>query len=161
MVHAIDVQEAALKSTAVRLTAAGISWAMHRLTASSPLPEDGTESVVRLIQGDHAELEGIVPEGHRGRVAAVAFNLGYLPGGDKLITTAADRTVRAVEAAVGLLRPGGALSILAYRGHEGGADEYAAVERCLRDLTDAIQSTEVIRGSDADDSPILLFSRRR
>lgn len=50
----------------------------------------------------------------------VAFNLGYLPGGDKGIITQSATTLLALEAAKELLLPGGVISIVAYVGHPGG-----------------------------------------
>lgn len=50
----------------------------------------------------------------------VAFNLGYLPGGDKAITTTSETTLVALGAAERILMPGGLISVVAYVGHPGG-----------------------------------------
>lgn len=50
----------------------------------------------------------------------VAFNLGYLPGGDKEIKTRSETTLMALEAAKRILIPGGLISIVVYVGHPGG-----------------------------------------
>jgi len=50
----------------------------------------------------------------------VAFNLGYLPGGDKDIITVSETTSLALEAAKRILMPGGLISIVVYVGHPGG-----------------------------------------
>lgn len=50
----------------------------------------------------------------------VAFNLGYLPGGDKEITTMSDTTLLALEAAGRIVEPGGLISIVVYVGHPRG-----------------------------------------
>lgn len=50
----------------------------------------------------------------------VAFNLGYLPGGDKKIKTESDTTLLALEAAKRIIARGGLISLLAYLGHSGG-----------------------------------------
>jgi hypothetical protein len=60
-------------------------------------------------------------------VAAITFNLGYLPGGNQMTTTRSDSTLTALRQSLELLRPGGVLSILAYRGHPGGREEALAV----------------------------------
>ena len=59
----------------------------------------------------------------QGPVDAVMFNLGWLPGGDKRITTHWETTRQAVEAALTLLRPGGLLTVCAYPGHAAGDEE--------------------------------------
>jgi hypothetical protein len=50
----------------------------------------------------------------------VAFNLGYLPGGDKEIITRSETTLLALEAAKRILIQGGLISIVVYVGHPGG-----------------------------------------
>lgn len=50
----------------------------------------------------------------------VAFNLGYLPGGDKTMITRADTTLLGLEAAERILAPGGLISLVVYVGHPGG-----------------------------------------
>ena len=50
----------------------------------------------------------------------VAFNLGYLPGGDKGIITISKTTLLALEAAKKMLIPGGLISLVVYVGHPGG-----------------------------------------
>jgi hypothetical protein len=50
----------------------------------------------------------------------VAFNLGYLPGGDKTIITKPETTLIALEAAKGILMAGGLISLVVYVGHPGG-----------------------------------------
>ena len=88
---------------------------------------------VELFQRDHAEIDAVLTE-YRGRIGAVMFNLGYLPGGEKTITTTTASTVTAIRAALELLRPGGVLTVVAYTIHSGGAEEADAVRTLLRNL---------------------------
>ena len=57
----------------------------------------------------------------------VVFNLGYLPGGDKEVTTTAEGTTRALLAAERAVMPGGAVSVTLYPGHAEGEREAQAV----------------------------------
>ena len=50
----------------------------------------------------------------------VAFNLGYLPGGDKTIITVPKTTELALQAASSIVSSGGLISVLVYIGHPGG-----------------------------------------
>ena len=43
-------------------------------------------------------------------------------------------TVAGLEAALGLLSPGGVVTVVVYPGHEGGAEEAEAVEEWVRGL---------------------------
>ena len=69
-----------------------------------------------LICDSHANAASYVKE----KICAGMFNLGYLPGGDKKITTLRTSTMKAVETAVDLLEEGGGLLIAVYPGHEEG-----------------------------------------
>jgi predicted methyltransferase len=109
-VFAFDIQPAALVATRSRLGSAGIpaeSW--------------------QLIQAGHETMLAAMPPELHGRIAAVVFNLGYLPGGDKSVITAPATTLTALRAALQLLRPGGLLVAVLYPGHPGGAEEADAV----------------------------------
>ena len=50
----------------------------------------------------------------------MAFNLGYLPGGDKTLITEPKTTLEALNVAKDILMPGGLISLVVYVGHPGG-----------------------------------------
>lgn len=85
------------------------------------------------------------PDSLRHEIRGFMFNLGYLPGGDKAFTTRAESTVKALQTALRWLAPGGFISILAYRGHEGGPRRPARWRRgcapCLRRNTSCCAAT--------------------
>jgi SAM-dependent methyltransferase len=58
-----------------------------------------------------------------GTVKLIVYNLGYLPKGDKELTTLANTTLDSIKAAIELIMPGGAISITCYPGHPQGAVE--------------------------------------
>lgn len=113
-VIAIDLQASALESTRARLQSAGC---LNRCD---------------LIQGNHATALAALQAQHREQIAAIIFNLGYLPGGPKDIVTQPETTLRALEWAAQLLRPEGILLVTAYRGHAGGLAEADEVEAWMR-----------------------------
>ena len=62
-------------------------------------------------------------------VRAAVFNLGWLPGGDKAVTTRWETTRVAVEACLTLLEKGGVCTICAYPGHaEGDRERHALTD---------------------------------
>lgn len=67
----------------------------------------------------HQHMEEVV----QGPLDAVMFNLGWLPGGDKSITTHWNTTRQAADAALRLLRPQGLLTLCVYPGHPAGDEE--------------------------------------
>lgn len=106
-VVAIDVQADALDETRRRLESEGL-----------------TDGRVRLVHACHTTIgDHIAP----GSAALVIFNLGYLPGGDHTLTTRAETTPAALDAAALALRPGGLLMVTCYPGHPEGAREAESV----------------------------------
>lgn len=115
-VFAIDIQASAVKETARRLESAGL---LDRVT---------------LIREDHSRMRSVLACGIRARIDLVCFNLGYLPNGNKAITTTRESTLPALHEALLLLNPEGALSVIAYRGHDGALEEAEMVERFFTKL---------------------------
>jgi len=75
---------------------------------------------ITWILGSHARLPDVRP-------CLIVYNLGYLPGGDKTLTTQTDTTLQSLSHALQILQPGGALSIMCYPGHPEGAKEEQAI----------------------------------
>ena len=96
-------------------------------SARQRLQEAGAATQVQLHLQGHQHMQQRVPGDWAGKVAAITFNLGYLPGSDKQAITCAEHTLAALDQSLALLRVGGVLSILAYRGHSGGQQEADAV----------------------------------
>ncbi len=115
-VHAFDVQTEAIERTRQALAAHGCA----RQTT--------------LWQRGHERLAATLPELAAGSVAAVTFNLGFLPGGDKVRCTRTPDTLSAIAQAWPLVRPQGVLSLLCYTGHPGGREETEAVQAWARGL---------------------------
>ncbi len=97
-VYAFDIQQQALDNTRARLTEAGVA---DRCT---------------LILDSHDHVREYVKE----PICAGMFNLGFLPGADKSLTTLRKTTLPAVQAAMELLDADGGLLIAVYPGHEEG-----------------------------------------
>jgi len=105
-VWGFDIQIEAIQATAQKLTAAGFGKA------------------VRLFHCSHAQMTQYVDQ----PIHAVVFNLGYLPGGDRSLTTRPETTLAALEQSLKLLHHGGIIMATIYPGHDGGDAEGNAVE---------------------------------
>ena len=113
-VFAFDVQEEALEST------------------RSHLLENGAPENYELILASHHRVKEFVKEPIKGGM----FNLGYLPrSGKKAVTTMRETTMPAVEAAIELLAPDGALIVAIYPGHEEGALEGEMLREYFKTLS--------------------------
>ncbi len=113
-VYAFDIQQPALDATLIRLKKLNL------------------ENRVTLIRAGHETMPAHLPESLAGNVAAIFFNLGYLPRGDEKIITKPEKTLTALNHAKKLLRPGGLLSLLVYPAHAGGADEAIVVKNRIQ-----------------------------
>lgn len=114
MVAAFDIQEESLRRVRQRLLELGGG-------AKTRLFHEGHENLAPCLRR-FAKEEG-VPD----RPAAVLFNLGFLPGSDKTITTRTGTTLSALAAATELLVPHGIIAVHMYTGHPGGGEECEAV----------------------------------
>jgi 16S rRNA C1402 N4-methylase RsmH len=139
-----DVQEEALDETRRRVQA------------------DAPEASLRLVHAGHETMADHLSERDCGTVDAVMFNLGYLPGGDRSITTEPETTCRALDTSVNLLRPGGVVTVVAYTGHDGGAEEARAVESWVAARPDdAFRALSYQLLNQANDPPRLYAVEKR
>jgi hypothetical protein len=105
---AFDIQSAAIEVTKKKCSA----W----LTADSKVN-------ITFYHQSHASF----PTWPVGSIGLIIYNLGYLPGGDKSITTSCGATIESLHAALPLVRPGGLISVTCYPGHAEGKKEEALV----------------------------------
>jgi methylase of polypeptide subunit release factors len=104
-VYGFDIQQAAIDSTLEKFRRSELSDCLTLLLAS------------------HADMIEKIPVDLHGRINAIMFNLGYLPGGDKSVITLTDSTLAALTAASRILAVNGIITLLAYPGHQGGDQE--------------------------------------
>ena len=71
-----------------------------------------------------------------GTVDCIVFNFGRLPGGDPQIFTTAETSLKAIDAGLSLLRPGGVMALALYYGKENGYTERDAILAHLKTLDD-------------------------
>ena len=137
-VFAFDVQSDALQRTSARLADIGFTN-------------------VTLLQRSHAEMKDVLPKVEHGSVAAVMFNLGYLPGGDHAVTTRTESSLDAISTALNLVRTGGTVTVLVYPGHAGGDDEASSVGRLIENLPAADFETSIRKSATTKETAPMLF----
>lgn len=94
-------------------------------------------------------------------VDCALFNLGYLPKGDHRITTKKDTTVHALEAALSLLKPGGAVFIALYWGHPGGEEERSAVEAFAQKLSPSCWKVSETSFPNRNKAPLMMIIQKK
>ena len=138
-VFAFDVQEMALSSTRETLKKEGC-------------PENYT-----LILDSHHNVKKYV----EGPIKAGMFNLGYLPGSDKSVTTMRETTMPAIEAAVELLDHDGVLLVAVYPGHAEGEAEGKMVLDRFATLDRHVICCTLIRTLNSPTSPFFVVVEKK
>lgn len=111
-VYAFDIQERAVLNTRERLAALGL------------------EKRCTLICDSHSNAASYI----KGKIKAGMFNLGYLPGGDKTLTTKRATTLDALVFAISALDSDGIIIIAVYPGHAEGEAEGEMLYSYLKEL---------------------------
>lgn len=142
-VFAFDIQACALEKTKTMLL------------------EKAAFEPVNLILDGHENMLKHVPQSWHKKVKAILFNLGYLPKGDKAITTCAQNTLKALEVSLKLLHPTGVLSIVAYPGHEEGKREAIVIEQWVKSLSNTFDVLTLKNEHTAKAAPVAFFIKAK
>ena len=134
-VYAFDIQEQALASTEENLKKAGC-------------PQNYT-----LILDSHHNVKKYVDV----PIKAGMFNLGYLPGSDKSITTMRSTTLPAIEAAISLMAPDAIIIVAIYPGHPEGEAEGKEICEYLSGLSRYKVCATQIRILNSKTSPFFIL----
>lgn len=112
---------------------------------------------VRLLHQGHQTMSSVT---WQKRPDAIMFNLGFLPRSDHQVVTEPESSVAAIQQAVELLQDGGILTVLAYRGHAGGPEEFAAVEQVLQQCAETYQLQRFDSSAPKSTSPVLFILKK-
>ena len=109
-VYAFDIQKQALNTTQKRL-------------------EEHQIRNVKLILDSHENIKKYVD-----KYKYVIYNLGYLPNGDKTITTSSTSTLNSLKIVMEELLEGGIIFMVIYPGHDEGKIESTDLEACFKTI---------------------------
>ena len=90
----------------------------------------GQRENFKFILDDHKNIEKYIKE----KIDLFIYNLGFLPRGNKSITTNYKSVIKSLESALSLLNKNGLILITFYPGHEAGKDEAFYVGNFLKNL---------------------------
>jgi ubiquinone/menaquinone biosynthesis C-methylase UbiE len=148
IVFAFDIQAEALDNTRSRLRKAEESEA------------DRLARTTFILAGHETMCEAIPSESH-GAIAAVMFNLGYLPGASSAVITRTATTVAALDSALRVLRSDGIVTVVVYPGHEGGQEEADAVLAWATRLPSNVAQAVVYDFPQKNKAPYLIAVNKR
>lgn len=140
-VYAFDIQPQAIIKTKERLL--------------EKLPTAIYERV-HFIPRCHSSLEYDFPI----PIRLIVYNLGYLPGSDKQLTTLIKTTLQSLTSAQKILSDGGVISITCYPGHLEGAREEELLLQIAKDLPFPAWTSCHYRWLNRDRSPSLLLLKK-
>ncbi|GAB6170264.1 class I SAM-dependent methyltransferase [Clostridium carnis] len=85
---------------------------------------------VKVINDSHDKFDIYIKE----EVDCIMYNLGFLPGGNKEITTIHSTTIESLKIGLSLLKKGGIITICIYNGHNEGKKEETCILEFLQNL---------------------------
>jgi SAM-dependent methyltransferase len=116
MLYAIDIQSEAIASA--------------QKLIEGEFSKDKIERI-RFVESCHSKFPFEVA---KGSVKLIVYNLGYLPGGNKELTTMLDTTMLSIREALELLQESGMISITCYPGHHEGKVEEEVLQEFAKGL---------------------------
>lgn len=140
-VIAIDSQEEAINNT--------------KLHIKAELPPQ-LHDKVHFYHQCHSSFPHVAP----ASVALIVYNLGYLPKGNKSITTMCNTTLQSLNNAMLLIAPGGLISITCYPGHDEGKIEEEALLKFTADLSPQQWSCCHHRWTNRREAPSLILLQK-
>ncbi len=112
LVYAFDIQTKAINNT-------------------KKLLKDNNINNVKLINDNHIKMNNYIKN---NTISLIVFNLGYLPNGNKKITTNYKTTIEALKQSLQLLNSKGIVLIVVYPGHSEGYLESIKLNEYLKSL---------------------------
>ncbi len=137
-VLSFDIQKKAIEATErmLRTQTQGYTIEMLEDNRNSFYQFTNVPQGVYLIHQSHEKIDYFRDYlgGGTQPIACIMFNLGYLPNGDKKMTTHTQSTEQAILKSLELLKEGGIISLVTYPGHEEGMREDEAIQKLLKPL---------------------------
>jgi hypothetical protein len=92
----------------------------------------------------------------------IVYNLGYMPGVNKTVSTAPDSTLMSIRQGLQLLKVGGIMSVSIYSGHESGKKEQAVLDPYFETLdTRTYHVTKYQFTNQPDSAPYVYWIERK
>ena len=138
-VYSFDIQPIALEMT------------------SQVLTEQDRLGSVELILANHRDINKFVPT----KIDVGMLNLGYLPQGNKEITTMTENSLSTLGIWLEKLSLHGLISVVCYPGHVEGEQEYLAISNYLSELSGALfQVARMEAWNRKNGAPVAFFIER-
>jgi SAM-dependent methyltransferase len=136
LVFSFDIQKQAIEVTRNKLIKNQYEkpFLIHKDDRFEKTP---SEEGVYLMNHSHENID-FIPIEHfakEQKISCILFNFGYLPGGDKTITSHSHVSLEAIKKSLRLVKEKGIVSLVTYPGHAEGQIEDLAIEHLLSGLS--------------------------
>ena len=105
-----------------------------------------------LFNDTHSNIDKYLKE-YNNKISLVLYNLGYLPSGDKSITTNYISTINSIKKSIQLLNNKGRILIVVYPGHEAGLKESIELNKYISTINNKVN---IYRNTDNEIAPYLI-----
>lgn len=136
----IDIQEKAIKATRELLLTNG-----HE-----------TSTKIKLILDSHENLPL-----QKQNLLLIVYNLGYLPKGDKSITTKTHSSIQSILQATDFLMNGGMISVTCYPGHPEGLKEQLELSELFHSFDPSIWEVNFFQWTNRANSPSIFLIQKK
>lgn len=120
--------------------------------------EDKNKENVQVVNNSHEYIKDYVLE----NPDCIMYNLGFLPGGNKEITTMHESSLKSIKDGLEILKSGGIMSVAIYRGHdEGKVEENIIIDYVKRLPKDKYGVMEHCFLNRSETAPILLIIEKK
>lgn len=134
-----------------------IGFDVQKIAIDSTRKYIGESPSIVLIHDSHTNLNEHIKQ----EVNCIMFNFGYLPSGDKAMTTQAKSSIEALQSGLTLLSDNGIMSLMCYPGHPAGAEETKAIRNWFNTLNTQQWCIEThLAASPKPTAPILYIIKR-
>lgn len=117
------------------------------------LDEKNYKCTINLFLDSHTEFKKHIQE----EVDMIIYNLGYLPKGDKSITTLHDTSLLSVKEGMDILKKEGMIILTIYPGHDEGMKEFEIISSFLKGVNQKKFEVMKIEFFNQKNNPPLLF----
>lgn len=112
---------------------------------------------VKVINASHHLFEEYVSE----EVNCIMYNLGFLPGGNKEITTLHETSLESIKIGLNILSSGGIMTLCIYTGHNEGKQEESCILSYLKELPKNKFGVMVHSFLNRSNAPILVIIEKK
>ncbi len=107
----------------------------------------------KLFNTGHENILEVLHD-YIGKISLITYNLGYLPGYDKTITTKYNTTIKSIDSSLKLLNNKGMILIVVYPYHKEGSIEHEYIQKYIKKLNN--YKVSEFHNTDKNSAPYLI-----